>query len=149
MKNDKVISVLDELIETCRDGQNGFREAAEHVKSPELRTFFNEQSTERARFAGELEAEVQRLGERDPNRTGSVAGALHRAWLDLKSNLGAGDQGILNSAEQGEDSAKKAYEKALAEPLPQNLLSIIRRQAQSIFAAHDRVKMVRDRLKAA
>jgi uncharacterized protein (TIGR02284 family) len=149
MNNDKVISVLDELIETCRDGQNGFREAAEHVKSPELRTFFNEQSTERARFAGELEAEAQRLGESDPNRTGSVAGALHRAWFDLKSNLGGGDQAILNSAEQGEDSAKKAYEKALSEPLPQNLLTIIRRQARSIFAAHDQVRSLRDLQKAA
>jgi uncharacterized protein (TIGR02284 family) len=149
MNNERVVGVLDELIETCRDGQNGFREAAEHIKNPELRTFFIEQSTERARFAGELEAEVQRLGERDPNRSGSVAGTLHRAWLDLKSNLGGGDQSILNSAEQGEDSAKKAYEKAIAEPLPQNLLSIIRRQAQSIFAAHDRVKLFRDRQKAA
>jgi uncharacterized protein (TIGR02284 family) len=149
MNNERVVGILDELIETCRDGQNGFREAAQHVKSPELRVFFNEQSTERARFAGELEAEVQRLGERDPNRKGSVAGALHRAWLDLKANLGGGDQGILNSAEQGEDSAKKAYEKALAEPLPQNLLVIIQRQAQSILAAHDRVRMLRDRQKAA
>jgi uncharacterized protein (TIGR02284 family) len=149
MKNESVISVLDELIETCRDGQNGYRDAAEHIKSPELRSFFNEQSTERARFAGELEAEVQRLGERDPERKGSVAGALHRAWLDLKSSLGGGDQAILNSVEQGEDSAKKAYEKAIGEPLPQNLVTIIRRQAQAIFTAHDRVKMLRDRAKAA
>lgn len=147
--NESVINVLEELIETSRDGQNGYRDAAEHVKDPELRSFFNQQSTERARFAGELESEVQRLGEHDPKRKGSASGALHRAWLDLKANLGGGDQTILNSVEQGEDTAKKAYEKAIAEPLPQNIVTILRRQAQTIFATHDRVKMLRDTRKAA
>jgi uncharacterized protein (TIGR02284 family) len=149
MTNESVINVLEELIETSRDGQNGYRDAAEHVKDPELRSFFNQQSTERARFAGELENEVQRLGEPDPKRKGSASGALHRAWLDLKANLGGGDQTILNSVEQGEDTAKKAYEKAIAEPLPQNIVAILRRQAQTIFATHDRVKMLRDTRKAA
>ncbi|MCI0351141.1 MAG: PA2169 family four-helix-bundle protein [Acidobacteriales bacterium] len=149
MNHERVVGVLDELIETNRDAQNGFREAAEHVKDVELRNFFNQQSTERARFAGELENEVERLGERDPNRKGSVAGALHRAWLDLKANLGGGERAILSSAEQGEDTAKKRYEKALAEPLPQNLVAIIRQQAQSILSAHDRVKALRDSRKAA
>jgi len=147
--NKRVIEVVEELIETCRDGQNGYREAAEHIKDPELRSFFNDQSTERARFAGELENEVQRLGERDPNRKSSVTGTLHRAWMDLKASLGGGDEAILNSAEQGEDEAKAAYEKAQREPLPQNILGIIRQQAQSVFAAHDHVKMLRDRRKAA
>jgi uncharacterized protein (TIGR02284 family) len=149
MNNESVVNVLDELIETSRDGQNGYRDAAEHVKDPELRNFFNQQSTERASFAGELENEVQRLGEHDPKRKGSAGGALHRAWLDLKANLGGGDQAILNSVEAGEDTAKKAYEKAIAQQLPQNIISIIRRQAQSIFAAHDRVKLLRDARKAA
>ena len=149
MNNERVINVLEELIETNRDGQNGYRDAAEHIKDPELRNFFNQQSTERARFAGELEGEVQRLGEPDPKRKGSASGALHRAWLDLKANLGGGDHAILNSVEQGEDTAKKAYEKAIAEQIPQNLATIVRRQAQSIFAAHDRVKMIRDSRKAA
>ena len=149
MNNESVISVLDDLIETNRDGQDGYRDAAEHVKDPELRNFFNQQSTERARFAGELENEVQRLGEHDPKRKGSASGALHRAWLDLKANLGGGDQAILNSVEQGEDTAKKAYEKAIGQPLPQNLMAIIRRQAQIIFAAHDQAKILRDSRKAA
>jgi uncharacterized protein (TIGR02284 family) len=149
MNNESVINVLEDLIQTNRDSQNGYRDAAEHVKNPELRNFFNQQSTERARFAGELESEVQRLGERDPERKGTASGALQRAWLDLKANLGGGDHAILNSVEQGEDTAKKAYEKAIAEPLPQNLITIVRRQAQTIFAVHDRVKDVRDRSKAA
>ena len=66
--NEKVISVLEKLIETCRDGQNGYRDAAEHTKSPQLRQFFNQQSIERAQFAGQLENELIHLGDHDPER---------------------------------------------------------------------------------
>lgn len=144
-----VIDVLEDLIETCRDGQNGFREAAEHTKTPELRSFFNEQSLERARFAGELEDIAIHLGRSKVKREGTATGALHRAWMDLKSKLGTGDDGILAAAESGEDTAKSEYEEALQENLPEDIKATIRQQAQSIFATHDKVKMLRDRHKAA
>jgi hypothetical protein len=41
---------------------------------------FSLRSTERARFAQELQAGAQRLGKSDPERKGSVAGAVHRTW---------------------------------------------------------------------
>jgi uncharacterized protein (TIGR02284 family) len=145
MNNQKVVEVLEKLIEVCRDGQNGFREAAEHVSDPELRSFFSEQSSERARFAEQLQGEVQRLGKPDPERKGRVAAALHRTWIDLKSALGGGDRSILEAVEQGEDNAKKNYEEALKEDLPEPIKGMIRSQAQGVIAAHDRVKLVRDR----
>ena len=149
MDRDDVIDTLEKLIETCRDGQNGFRDSAEHVKDPELKAFFNELSLERARFAGDLENEVVRLGKTDPDRNGSATAALHRTWIDLKANLGGGDGSILSSAETGEDNAKKNYQEALEKPLPSDILGLIRQQAQSIFSAHDKVKLMRDRRKAA
>lgn len=141
--------ILQDLIETARDGQEGYREASEHVKDPEVRSFFLEQSLERARFAGELEDLLREFGESNPDRSGSAAGALHRKWIDAKSALGGGDRTILESVEQGEDSAKNAYEKALSASLPSNVLEVVRRQAESVRAAHDHVKMLRDRLKKA
>jgi uncharacterized protein (TIGR02284 family) len=149
MDRDDVVDTLEKLIETCRDGQNGFRDSAEHVKDLELKAFFNELSLERARFAGDLENEVVRLGKSDPDRKGSATAALHRTWIDLKSNLGGGDGSILSSAETGEDNAKKNYQEALEKPLPSDILGLIRQQAQSIFSAHDKVKLMRDRRKAA
>jgi uncharacterized protein (TIGR02284 family) len=144
-----VRDTLQELIETNRDGQSGYREAAEHIKNPEIRSFFLEQSTERARFAGELEQLIREFGESNPDRTGSVAGTLRRKWIDAKAALGGGDHTILESVEQGEDSAKKAYEKALKASLPANVLEVVRHQAESIRAAHDHVKQLRDALKKA
>ncbi len=149
MNQSNVLHVLNTLIESCRDGQNGYRDAAEHVSNPSLRQFFNEQSLQRAQFAGELEQEAQHLGEHDPDRSGSIAGALHRAWFDLKANLGGGDHAILASVEMGEDRAKKVYEEATKEKLPENLIAVIRRQQAAIQAAHDRVRSLRDSVAAA
>ena len=105
------VSVVEKLIETCKDGQNGYRDAAEHVTQPDLRSFFQEQSLERAGFVQELESELPRLGKAEKKESGSVAAAIHRAWIDTKANLGGGDKSILESVEQGEDSAKDTYEK--------------------------------------
>ena len=148
MNQDDPVSVVEKLIETCKDGQNGYRDAAEHVTRPDLRSFFQEQSLERARFAQELESELPRLGKAEKKESGSVAAAIHRAWIDTKANLGGGDKSILESVEQGEDSAKDTYEKALSSSLPSELQAIIRRQAQSVRSAHDRIRSMRDSLAA-
>jgi uncharacterized protein (TIGR02284 family) len=141
----ELVSILEKLIETCRDGQAGYREAAEHIQDSELKGYLNEQSVERAQFAGQLESEVQRLGEMEPQRRGSTGAALHRAWIDLKSNLGGGDQSILASVEQGEEVARKTYEDVLRKDLPEHIAGVIRNQAQSIFAAFDHVKLLRQK----
>src|SRR5438874_1529735 len=119
MKPDQTVSTLNDLIETCRDGQKGFQEAAEHIKNSQFRDFCLEQSRTRAMFAGELQQQVRSLGG-DPEKSGSVAGAIHRGWMDLKSALGGGDHAILAACESGEDTAVKEYKKAMDETLPAN-----------------------------
>jgi uncharacterized protein (TIGR02284 family) len=149
MDENHAISVVEDLIETCKDGQKGYQDAAMHVKRSDLKTYFNQQSLERARFAGELEAELIRFGKPDKKVSGSVSAALHRAWIDTKVGLGAGDKSVLESVEAGEDNAKESYQKALAGTLPGNLIEIIRRQAASVQRAHDKVKSLRDTAAAA
>jgi uncharacterized protein (TIGR02284 family) len=149
MNEHNAISVIENLIETCKDGQKGYQDAATHVKRPDLKTYFNEQSLERARFAGELEAELIRLGKPDKKVSGSIGGTLRRAWIDTKVSLGGGDKTILESVEAGEDNAKEAYQKAITDDLPENIAQIVRRQAASVQAAHDKVKSLRDAAKAA
>ncbi len=144
MDNDKVISVLNDLIETCRDGQNGFLEAAENAQSPELKEFFNKVSLERSQCVGELQQQVHGLGG-DPENTGSTAGALHRTWIDIKGTLtGRDDQTILDEAERGEDSAVEAFQDALKQDLPANIRSVVETQLREIQLVHDRVKQMRD-----
>ncbi|HSE96805.1 MAG TPA: PA2169 family four-helix-bundle protein [Blastocatellia bacterium] len=144
MDNDRVISCLNDLIETCRDGQEGFKEAAENSKSPELKEFFNRVSLERSQFVGDLQQQIHLLGG-DPDNSGSTAGALHRAWIDIKGSLtGRDDESILNEVERGEDSAVKAYQDALKEGLPANINAIVESQYRQVKQVHDRVKKMRD-----
>src|ERR1043165_4252557 len=145
MDNDKVISTLNNLIETLKDGQQGFREASENAHSPDLKSFFNQVSLDRAQMVGEFQQEVRALGG-DPENSGSTAGALHRTWIDIKGSLtGRDDKAILNEAERGEDSAVKAYEDALKESnLPANVRTLIQRQFVNIKQVHDRARQMRD-----
>jgi uncharacterized protein (TIGR02284 family) len=145
----KTLELLHELIEMCRDGETGYVHAAAMINDPELKVFFTEQARERTRLLAELTEEAKRIGEREPDISGSVAGVLHRAWFEAKADLGLGDQAILNSVEMGEDAAKKAYKEALDADLPDQVRALVQRQAQSVFAAHDRVRDFRDRRKVA
>jgi uncharacterized protein (TIGR02284 family) len=149
MDENNAVSVIEALIETCKDGQKGYQDAATHVKRSDLKTYFNEQSLERSRFAGELEAELIHLGKSDKKVSGSVSAAMHRAWIDTKVALGGGDKTILESVEAGEDNAKESYQKALGGTLPTNIAEIVRRQAASVQRAHDKVRSLRDEAKAA
>jgi len=142
--NDEVISILNGLIQTCRDGQEGFKDAAENVETSDLKTMFYECSQERSRFVGELQALVRSLGG-EPEDSGTMLGAMHRGWMDLKTAISTNDErGILSECERGEDSAKKAYQDAMSKPMPETVLDVLRTQVRAIFACHDRVKSLRD-----
>lgn len=140
------ISTLNNLIETLKDGQEGFRAASEDIGSSELKTLFSKYSLQRAQFAGELQEAVITLGDHDPEDSGSVAGAIHRGWIDLKAALMSKDEhAVLAECERGEDVAVAAYRKALEEEdLPANIRAIVQKQATEVKAAHDKVRNLRD-----
>ncbi len=138
--NDDAISTLNNLIETCRDGQNGFQTASEGVKNSELKTLFLGYSQQRAQFVGELQTEVRRLGG-DPEDSGSVAATLHRGWMNIKSTVTGEDEGaIISECERGEDSAVRNYKDALQQDLPGNIRSIVESQYAQVQEAHDRIR---------
>lgn len=138
-----VEATLRELVDICRDGEKGYQKAAEHAKSPDLKNLFTQVSSERARFAEQLDAEVRRLGE-SASKAGDTAGALHRGWLDVKELHAGSDHTVLAWLEQGDDYAKGKYENAVNSGLPENLSSIVRQQMEAILRTHDRIKSLRD-----
>jgi uncharacterized protein (TIGR02284 family) len=140
---------LRDLIESLRDGHQGFIELEKNLKDPEARKLFREETLTRAEFAAELENELHHFGIKDVKVSSSTAAKVHRAWGELKNRLGGGDHALLATAEQGEDDTKHAYEEALAgEDLPLPLRQIVLRQQRHILTAHDQVKALRDRLPA-
>jgi uncharacterized protein (TIGR02284 family) len=149
MQNDNAISVLNNLIETCKDGELGFKTSAEGLKNPGTKAKFLEYSRQRAEMARELQSEVRRLGG-DPEKSSSMSGSLHRGWMDIKSAItGKDDHAIVAEAERGEDVAKGAYETALNATLPGTAQTLVQQQAAKVRQAHDFVRDLRDREKVA
>jgi uncharacterized protein (TIGR02284 family) len=144
MDRDDVIGTLNDLIETCKDGEEGFRTCADAVKNPQLKAFF-EQKAERCRTGGaQLQQKVRDLGG-DPERGGSMSGAVHRFWVNIRSSIaGMDDHAILDECERGEDSAKRAYEDGLQQDLPADVRTLIGKQYREVKMNHDSVRDMRN-----
>ena len=118
------------------------------MKDPQLKSLFTEYSQQRSRFATELQSQTRNLGEPEPDTSSSPAGALHRAWINLKSAVTSGDdRAILAECERGEDSAVEEYKKAMNDNLSASLRGIVARQFAQIKEAHDRIKNLRNTTK--
>lgn len=147
--DDDVIENLNDLLESCRDGEYGFRECAEHTKAQDIKTLLLRHADE-CRAAGlELQTLIRQLGGK-PDEGGSVSGALHRGWVSVRATLSAlSDQAMLNECERGEDAAVARYRKALKRNFPAGIRAVVERQAQGAQRNHDQVKALRDTLKTA
>ena len=144
----EIRSTLNSLIETCKDGQEGFRVAAENIDDPTLKTTLGMFSLQRSKFAGDLQQAAIKLGEHDPENSGSAAGAIHRCWINLKTAIvGKNQYQILAECEAGEDSAVSEYKKALETELPADVAALVRDQYREVQATHNAVKRLRDAAK--
>jgi uncharacterized protein (TIGR02284 family) len=143
-RNKEMEKVLLSVIESLQDGQKGFADIGEHLQNDQLKRYFLAESLKRANFRAELENELHRAGMADVKESGSISGAIHRTWGDIKAKLGGGDHSLLETAEQGEDAAKKAYKDALDEELPLPIRQLLTEQQSHILSSHDFVKSHRD-----
>jgi uncharacterized protein (TIGR02284 family) len=146
--NDDVIDTLNDLLESCRDGEYGFKECAEHMKAQDIKTLLLRHADECRIAAAELASQIRQLGG-EVDDGGTASGALHRGWVSVRGTLsGYTDLAMLNECERGEDAALARYRKALKEPMPSAIRAIVERQAQGAQRNHDQIKAMRDALRA-
>ena len=142
--NDDVIDTLNDLIETCRDGEYGFGACAEHTQGLSLKALFLQCEAQCSDAAAELQRHVVRLGGK-PDSGGSASGALHRGWVAVRGTLsGYSDKAMLDECERGEDTALARYRKALKQELPGDVREVVERQRQGAQKNHDQIKALRD-----
>jgi uncharacterized protein (TIGR02284 family) len=140
LKNAEVVSVLNELIETCEDGIHGFQTASDAVSNPVAKALFASRLPNIQRGTSELKAEVRRLGG-DPDQRGTIAGDFHRAWINLKSAVtGKNEEAIVMECERGEEHAAHVYEDALQKDLPLDTRAIVERQYRGVIENLERVR---------
>ncbi|QKE85865.1 PA2169 family four-helix-bundle protein [Arthrobacter sp. NEB 688] len=132
-----------ELVETLKDGERGFADAAEKLRDsdhPEWATTLHRLSEQRAGFHREIVALGHEYGD-DVDESGSAAAALHRGWIALKDAVtGDSPDSVLGAAVTGEDHAVKEYEKALEQDLSAGFREVVARQHADVVAARDEVK---------
>ena len=144
-----VFSTLNELLEACRDGEYGFRECAGYSKADNLTELLNRYADETQANAAELQAFVREMGGK-AEETGSVIGALHRGWVSVRGTLtGYSAESMLAECERGQDTLLAAYNKAREQSLPADVMDVVARQAEGVQQNHDRIKELRETLKAA
>jgi len=130
---------LNGLIQTCKDGELGYRTAAADVRNTELETVFTGYSKQRGRFAQKLQAEVERLGGK-PGDSGSAGGTLLRGWMEVKSALTSGSGGaIIATCETGEEVAVAAFDWVVNLDISGQTRSLVEKQCKSIKEAHARL----------
>lgn len=143
--DDAAIEVLNGLTRACTDAERAFLRAADRVPEPELVDLFAQFALQRAEFAVQLRERVKTL-RGTPESAGTVAGALHRAWMGLEAALASNEiHAILAECERGEDMSVKAYGTALKEnELDDQTRRLIQTQYEAVQAAHDRIRQLRD-----
>lgn len=143
-KNAELELTLKSVINTLEDGQKGMADIGEHMKNESLKRYFLSESLKRANFRAELENELHRHGVHDVHETGTVVGALHRTWGDLKAHLGGGDGTLLETAQQGEEEAKKTYADALDRELPLPIRQLLTEQQTHILTSYGYIREQRN-----
>jgi len=144
MTDDDIISTLNGLIATSKDGENGYRKAAEDVSDPQLKNNFLASSQECAAGARELQDLVRAHGGM-PEAGGTLMGAIHRGWVDIRSVLaGRDDQAILTEVERGEEAARQNYADALKHELPDSVRAVILRQYEGVVRNYERAHAMRE-----
>ena len=144
MDRKDVVDTLNRLIETCKDGEYGFRSSSEHVRDMALRQTFLDRADECRHGASELQSLVVQYGGTAED-SGSATGAIHRGWVSVKGTLaGYSDLAMLEECERGEDAALERYRAALGEDLPSDVRIVVERQFEGVKRNHAQVRNLRD-----
>ncbi len=150
--NDKLTSVLNDLIEINNDRVNGYEKAAEETKEVDvdLQAIFHKMADDSRGFAAQLSQAVSGMGG-TPDTGTTNSGKLYRVWMDVKTLFtGKSRQAILENCEFGEDAAQKAYKMALASDaeMDAETRQLITTQQSALKTSHDMIKKYRDAHKA-
>ncbi len=146
--NEKLIEVLNGIIEINNDRVNGYEKAVEESKDldVDLKTIFNGMASESRKYAGELSKIVSESGGTPADGT-TNSGKVYRVWMDIKTMFsGHNRQSLLELCEFGEDAAQKAYTAALASDaeISADIRQLITGQQGKLKTSHDIIKKYRD-----
>lgn len=142
---EKVGEKLNEILEKTYDAEKGFNKAAEHADSHDLKAYFSRKASERTTFGHDLKREITAYGQ-EVKKDGSVAGSMHRGWMDVKAWFSAdNDESMLEEAITGEKAAVEEYKDVLKETnLPPSTSTLLTQQMGKISMDLENIKRLED-----
>ena len=146
--NEKLASVLNDLIRINNDRIEGYEKAIKEIEDGDvdLQSIFSGLANDSRKNVTELIKQVQILGE-EPAEDTTVSGKIYRVWMDIKDSISSDDRkSVLQSCEFGEDAAQKAYDTAMESDaeMSAEVRQIIAEQQSVLNRGHDLIKEYRD-----
>ncbi|MBA6152635.1 ferritin-like domain-containing protein [Gelidibacter maritimus] len=142
---DKLGNRLNDLLEKNYDAEEGFKKASENAKHAGLKSYFSNKAKERYNYGHELKSELKNFGQ-EPDKGGSVTGAAHRTWMEVKSWFSTDDdEAMLEEAIRGEKASVDEYNEVLKETaLPTSTQQVLERQKNAIEHGLTNIKRLED-----
>lgn len=143
------LEALKDLARANIDSSKSFEEAANAIDDLQLKTMFRDIAQIRRANTASLRRYIQ-LNDEDVENHGSMRGALHRWWLNLRVTLQTENRlALVAEVERSEDAIKRAYEAILVRVSGNALSDVLHTQFREVKLHHDRIRDMRERLAAA
>jgi uncharacterized protein (TIGR02284 family) len=143
LSDDKLVDLLNDLLEICYDGLEGFRTVTSTVTSPDAIMLFQSRAQRLDEAAAELYTEIRQHGGQ-PVDHGHSEALVHRGWIHLRAAMAARtDDAVLAEVERGEEEAARRYRKALNHDLPEDIHDLLADQLAAIEQSLASVKALR------
>ncbi|WP_415327322.1 PA2169 family four-helix-bundle protein [Chryseobacterium sp. MMS23-Vi53] len=144
MKNQEEISVLNDLLHITNDRIQGFEKVEGKVweKYPDVKDDYDRMITQSKVMKNELINLIIENGG-DAEDSPSVAGILHRAWIDVKNSftIGSIEESTLENVIFGEKAAIDTYQDAIDKgEFNEKSLSIVSEQLKNIKDSYHQFK---------
>jgi uncharacterized protein (TIGR02284 family) len=143
--SEHVVHIFNSLIETALDSADGYGKAAELVRNPRFKSFFQERAEARMQLTQELRDEVRSFGGQSPD-DGSVLGQAHRIFVELRDKIaGQSDRAVIEEVERGENFIRDRFQKASQDDaLPAQARQLIERVYNSISADYEEASALKE-----
>ena len=140
--------LINDLICVCQDGQQFYRHAAKEVTDSDLKSLFREMAAIRANIADDLTRKAQAIGM-DSHGSTSVAGEMRTTYMDIRNQLSDHPNlEYVETLEDSEDKALRSFREDIRKVSSPLLASEIAKHLATIQITHDRMKQIKEDLKA-
>ncbi|WP_418123876.1 PA2169 family four-helix-bundle protein [Chryseobacterium sp. PTM-20240506] len=148
MENQETVAVLNDLLHISNDRIAGFEKVEGKVweSYPDIKDDYDKMITQSKIMKNELINLITEKGG-TPEDSPSVAGSLHRIWIDIKNSFLVGDkvESTLENVAFGEKAAIEAYQQAIdSGHLYDKSLETVKEQLHNIKQSYAQFKKIED-----